>query len=333
MIEADVSRFQKAQRDLAAIGQIHLEDYMAMQARLNQFAQHQAEQLSQIQAAVQRLTAHSTWITESAQAISLFDQNITQVVERLVFPFDKLLLIDRATTLFHDILPDLGFTVGLKEDHLLVAASLPDRGWYLSGDEPCTLTSSLADAVREGNWVRVDEEVMAYLPEFKMEGLKESLAKEGVPEWCVNRLCLFLKHRTEGNHEEATALGVPLLDELAQHLYGGKSFTTKRSNRRNKDQSKPELALKTTSGPELVDYCNDFVQTFGCLQKDPDHSRLADEDYWNRHGILHGMMKRPMGPKDSAKCLMAIGFLFSARKEVDARDAQLEEDIEQLLPK
>lgn len=41
---------------------------------------------------------------------------------------------------------------------------------------------------------------------------------------------------------------------------------------------------------------------------------LADEDYWNRHAIVHGLMQRAMGVKDSAKCLMAINFLFFARK-------------------
>jgi len=38
-----------------------------------------------------------------------------------------------------------------------------------------------------------------------------------------------LKHHHEGNYEEATCLGVPLLDEIAKHLYRGKTFTTKRA--------------------------------------------------------------------------------------------------------
>jgi hypothetical protein len=42
---------------------------------------------------------------------------------------------------------------------------------------------------------------------------------------------------------------------------------------------------------------------------------LADENYWNRHAIVHGLMQRAMGLKDSAKCLMALNFLFFARKE------------------
>jgi hypothetical protein len=104
------------------------------------------------------------------------------------------------------------------------------------------------------------------------------------------------------------------MDEIALHLYNGKSFTTKSGSRRG-DQSKPELANKTANGPELGNYCNAFVQTFGSLQDNVDPRRLSDEDYWNRHAIVHGLMRRVMGIKDSAKCLMAIKFLFFARKE------------------
>jgi hypothetical protein len=124
-----------------------------------------------------------------------------------------------------------------------------------------------------------------------------------------------LKHHDEGNYEEATYLGVPLLDEIANHLYGGKTFTTKRANRRGSSQSKPEQAFKTASGPDLETYCESFVQTFGSLQEDLNRTLLANEDYWNRHAIVHGLMQRAMGVKDSAKCLMAISFLFFARKE------------------
>jgi hypothetical protein len=53
----------------------------------------------------------------------------------------------------------------------------------------------------------------------------------------------------------------------------------------------------------------------GSLQEDPDQTSLADENYWNRHAIIHGLMQRAMGVKDSAKCLMATSFLFFARKE------------------
>jgi hypothetical protein len=107
-------------------------------------------------------------------------------------------------------------------------------------------------------------------------------------------------------------LAFPLLDEVAKQIYG-KTFTTKR--RRRGDQSKPELALRTATGADLRPYCEAFVQVFGCLQEDCDLSRLADEDYWNRHAIVHGLMQRAMGIKDSAKCLMALQFLFLAQQD------------------
>jgi hypothetical protein len=185
----------------------------------------------------------------------------------------------------------------------------------------------LAQAVRDGQWDQVDQEMMKHLPIFKEDMLREWLAQEGVPSFCINRLCQFLKHHQEGNYEEATYLGVPLLDEIAKHLYGGKTFTTKRGNRRSGDQSKPELAFKTASGPDLVSYCESFVQAFGSLQEDPDQGSLADENYWNRHAIVHGLMQRAMGVKDSAKCLMAINFLFFARKEQEKESPENDGDL------
>lgn len=198
---------------------------------------------------------------------------------------------------------------------MLISVRLPQRGWYLSGQEPCTLSDRLAKAVREEEWDKVDQEMMEHLPQFEVDPLRTWLVQQGVPDYCISRLCRFLKHHDDGNYEEATYLGVPLLDEIAKHLYGGKTFTTKRAKRGGGDQSKPELAFKTASGPDLVSYCESFVQTFGSLQEDPDRTSLANEDYWNRHAIVHGLMQRAMGVKDSAKCLMAISFLFFARKE------------------
>ena len=198
---------------------------------------------------------------------------------------------------------------------MLVSSVLPKRGWYLSGQEPCTLTNRLANAINHGQWDTVDQQMMEHLPKFKIDPLREWLRQECVPEYAIIRLCLFLNHHDEGNYEESTFLGVPLLDEIAKHLYGGKAFTTKRSSRTSSDQSKPELAFKTISGPHLERYCKSFVQAFGSLQEDPDTESLGDENYWNRHAIVHGMMQRPMGIKDSAKCLMAIKFLIFAREE------------------
>lgn len=266
--------------------------------------------------------ADVSWITESYQEATRFAERMDAMVTNLRSPFEKLLIDDRLTTYFPQIAhieDSFGqFEAGLKrhsESHLLVSAALPKRGWYLSGSEPCTLSLSLAKSVREQNWDKVDQEVMEHVPEYKLDLLPKWLSEQGVPEYCSNRLCLFLRHHRDGHYEEATYLGVPLIDEVAMLLYNGKSFTTKRGKPKTGTQSKPELAVKTASGPEITNYCNAFLQTFGSLQEDPDQQRLADPDYWNRHAIVHGMMRRAMGQKDSAKCVMAISFLLHARKD------------------
>jgi hypothetical protein len=166
---------------------------------------------------------------------------------------------------------------------------------------------------------------MEHLPQFKIDLLKQWLAEQGVPDYCANRLFLFLSHHEAERYEESTYLGVPLIDEITLYLYKGKSFTTKRGNRKSKDQSKPELAIKSPGAPELEDFCNAFVQAFGSLQENPDYTKLASEDYWNRHAIVHGLMRRPMGRKDSAKCLMAIKFLIFAKKEGEGERASDDE--------
>jgi hypothetical protein len=64
------------------------------------------------------------------------------------------------------------------------------------------------------------------------------IADEGVPERCINRIQRFVQHHQDGNYEEVTYIGVPLIDEAAQHLRGEKAFTTKRANRGRDNQSK-----------------------------------------------------------------------------------------------
>lgn len=279
---------------------------------------HLLRQIADAQAIIDRLAPDLAWIQESAERASRFAREVEARTARFHSPFETLLLQDRTWTYFQKIVDDHNqLLAGVERHHhahMLISASLPIRGWYLSGQEPCTLSLRLSQSVRDGQWDQVDQEMMKHLPKFKEDMLRDWLAQEGVPDFCINRLCRFLKHHQEGNYEEATYLGVPLLDEIAKHLYGGKSFTTKRRNRRGSDQSKPELAFKTASGPDLVSYCESFVQAFGSLQEDPDQRSLADENYWNRHAIVHGLMQRAMGVKDSAKCLMAINFLFFARK-------------------
>jgi len=280
--------------------------------------------IAEARATVDRLATDLSWIQEDAEEAARFARQIKAMTARLSSPFDKFVLQDRTWTYLQKMAEDHVRMVAWAErgqkDHMLISVALPKRGWYLSGQEPCTLSDRLAKAVREEQWQKVDQEVMEHLPQFNVDSLRVWLTQEGVPVYCINRLCRFLKHHDEENYEEATYLGIPLLDEIAKHLYGGKTFTTKRSKRGRGDQSKPELAFKTASGPDLVSYCESFVQTFGSLHEDPDQNSLADEDYWNRHAIVHGLMQRAMGVKDSAKCLMAINFLFFARKNEEGAD-------------
>ncbi len=281
-----------------------------------------AREFSNLIASVNRIASGLSRVRESAQQASRFAEQIEAAITRMSSPFDQLVLNDRLTTCLQYVNERHSqLQAGIQRHHearLLVSAALPKRGWYLSGREPCTLSLSLANAVRTEDWEQVDQEVLKHLPKFKMEALREWLVQLRVPDYCVNRLCLFVAHHQVGCYEEATYIGVPLIDEIALHLYNGKSFTTKRANKRRGDQSRPELAIKTSGGPDLRDYCSAFVQTFGSLQEDSDQNKLTDEDYWNRHAIVHGMMRRAMGMKDSAKCLMAISFLFSARKETES---------------
>lgn len=68
---------------------------------------------------------------------------------------------------------------------------------------------------------------------------------------------------------------------------------------------------------ELGDYHRGFVEEFGLIHGDVDPARLEDEDYFNRSAILHGMMKRPFGQKDTAKVFMIVMFLVAARELSD----------------
>ncbi len=277
-------------------------------------------EFSELTASVNRITSDWSRIQESAARASRLVEQANAAMARMSSPFDQMVLHDRLATYLTECHSQTqAWIQRTGEAHFLVSAALPKRGWYLSGQEPCTLSLTLANSIRTEDWEQVDQEVLKHLPKFEMEALREWLAQLRVPDCCVNRLCLFLSHHEGGRYEEATYIGVPLLDEIAGHLYNGKSLTTKTGNRKRGDQSKPELAFKTSGSPDLEDYGSAFVQTFGSLQEDVDTSRLTDENYWNRHAIVHGIMRRAMGVKDSAKCLMAIGFLFFARKETESR--------------
>jgi hypothetical protein len=276
-------------------------------------------QMAEAKACTNRQVQDLLRLQKHVEDVAAVARHIEAMTAQYLSSFEKHVLQDRTWTYIEMMREEQNridaWVKRGQEDHMLISAILPKLGWYLSGQEPCTLSNRLAKSVREEKWGKVDQEIMEHLPRFSVDPLQAWLAQQGVPNHCINRLFRFFKHHDKGNYEEATYLGVPLLDEIANHLYGGKTFTTKRAKRRSRGQSKPELALKTPSGPDLENYCESFVQTFGSLQEDPQIALLANEDYWNRHAIVHGLMQRAMGIKDSAKCLMAISFLFFARKE------------------
>jgi hypothetical protein len=213
-------------------------------------------QIADAQAMIDRLTSDFSGIQKHAEEATRYSREIGAMTARLSSPFEQFVLRDLTWTYFQKMVDDhnrmIEWAKRGQEDRMLISVALPKRGWYLSGKEPCTLSDRLAKAVREGNWDYIDQEMMKHLPRFKVDPLRAWLVQQAVPDHCINRLCRFLKHHDDGNYEEATYLGVPLLDEIAKHLYGDKTFTTKRRNRKSGDQSKPELAFKTASGPDLA---------------------------------------------------------------------------------
>ncbi len=136
--------------------------------------------------------------------------------------------------------------------------------------------------------------------------------EQNVPAYCVQRFQLSLDHYHEGRHEEATFIGLTLLDELSGHLYDGADFT---STGRSPHCKNPAMAARRASGVSVSAFASRFVSAFGSLQKQSVPNRCADPDYWCRHALLHGQMRRPMGLKDSAKCYMALAFLIFAREQ------------------
>jgi hypothetical protein len=196
-----------------------------------------------------------------------------------------------------------------REDFGLVCVELPKRGWYLHGNGSCRDIYELARLIREH-----DEPAIDALPKFNTDALRTWLASKAVPPYCVKRLFKFLGHHDDGNWEEAVTMGIPLLDEITKLLvHRKKSFTTKRG------KGKPDIGYRTVDFPGLDGYYDDFVQAVGVLQADVRPDLFSNPEYWNRHAIVHGLMEREMGPKDSAKCLMAIGFILAAAQARDER--------------
>ena len=208
----------------------------------------------------------------------------------------------------------------------IVSEELPKRGWYLNGTEPCTWVGTLATYVEKKDWRGLDDAILAHIGKLKIkvEGLTTWLKEKGVPDHCINRVRLFLDQYHAKNHEVAVVFGIPLIDEITRHLYSSKDFTTKRNK-----QPKPQIGCRTTSGPDLVQFSNRFVQQFGSIHGDVDPRRLADEDYFNRAAIVHGQMQRSYGPKDSAKALMALLFVVLG---YDERPESKEPSVEEIAP-
>ena len=188
----------------------------------------------------------------------------------------------------------------------IVCSRLPLRGWYLSGQEPAPLVVRLAKHIEAEAWADVDRLMLQHVPLFRPEDHGRWLGNNGVPSHCIDRFRRFVGHHQQGNYEEATFLGLPLIDEVCLHLYGVE-FT-----RKGKGSTQPAIAsaASTTVWAKLG---KEFVSDFGSLQDTIVEARLHDEDYWCRHAILHGKMQRPMGLKDSAKCCLAIAFLIHNR--------------------
>jgi len=280
---------------------------------------------------IDKLLADIGKITNQISELSKVPEGITRLVgqvEKAVHnlgAFRKAIVFDRLDVVAEQISKWKAradsIAVVIEETSLLLPAALPKRGWYLSGNEDMSLWITLADAIRREDWETVDKEIMSQLPEFDLARLAPWLDDAGVADHTKYRLLCFMSHHKDGNFEEATYMGVPLIDELAMFFYDGKSLTTKRGNRRRPDHLKPELGYKTPTGPTLNEDAGLFVQTFGSLQEDPDPARLSDEDYWNRHAIVHGMMRRRMGAMDSAKCLMAISFLLFGGNDTERENA------------
>jgi hypothetical protein len=273
---------------------------------------------------------HRTQIADLARMTQFDIEPIRKVVNEITnwrSQFDQLFLESRLSNLVFEIKSlSSGIAISFersKRAHVLASAELPKRGWYLSSDMTIASVISIGTAIEEKNWERVDQIIIENVPDLDLDDVRACLREEGIPDYTIERFCKFLNHHRNGNYEEATSLGVPLIDELCQQLYGGKPFTTKRKRaKKGAQQERPEIALKSPGTPELNDFCKEFLNAFGSLQQDVDYARLADEDYFNRSAIVHGLMKRAMGIKDSAKCLMAIYFLFNAR--VESQVAELE---------
>lgn len=200
----------------------------------------------------------------------------------------------------------------------IVSSELPKRGWYLTGEEPITLVGELADRIRNENWSGVDELLLEYVSQLKLDRnrLRDWLAQEDVPAYAIERISLVLAECEAQDHAAATIVGMATVDELCRHLYDGRDFTSKRSGR----NLKPQIALATPSSKRRIGlFAKQFVQSFGMIHEDVDPRRLNDQDYFNRSAVVHGCMRRSYGPLDSAKVQMLFMFLIFGAEPLPER--------------
>lgn len=195
----------------------------------------------------------------------------------------------------------------------IVQKELPDRGWYLTGEEPAELMPRIAKLAKEERYQEIDDLLIEHAASLKPDIDKciKWLEQRSVPEYCQNRFRIVMDARSRDDHEIATLVGVPVIDELSRSLYSGRDFTTKRGK-----MPKPQMACSTSRDDEKLNtFCEGFVDSFGLLQQQVDVTRLEDCDYFNRHAILHGMMRRSYGPKDTEKVFMVLMFLIFAYED------------------
>lgn len=188
----------------------------------------------------------------------------------------------------------------------LIAVELPRKGWYISNQETCPDILQLAQLFQQGSSEEIDNYIICNLVDYNLVLLKSFSEKEEIPDYFKNRLLLFMKHHESGDYESATYLGMPLIDEVSEFIYGkDKHFTQKRG------KDKPSVAYKTQNSPTLEPFLSlKFVDRIAMIQEDCDPRRLSDENYLNRHAVVHGKMRRKMNIKDSSKCLMTMVFLI-----------------------
>jgi hypothetical protein len=137
-------------------------------------------QMANIEATINCLAPDLSWIQEHVGQAARFAHQIETITDQFSSPFEKLLLEDRTWAYIQKIENDHARIIEWAErgrkNSMLVSLVLPKRGWYLSGNEPCTLTDKLAAAIRKEEWDAVDQDMMQHLPQFKNESLDGWLA-------------------------------------------------------------------------------------------------------------------------------------------------------------